>query len=457
LLFASQLLAAEAAPTPRPASEAAKPAAEATKPAAVPAPAKPAAAKGAPQEKQSPPIIVAPGPGGVVIASPDTEALDELERLLTTLAGGFLSGKPELTVFYLKHAKASSVAETLDQILGGGTLASDSGGRSLMGDLAGAALGDVGGGLVSTLLGASGGGAAVKTSGSVSITPDNRLNALVVLAKPADLDTIEQLLKILDQKESPEEILASPKPKLIPVYNTQAEEVATVVRQVYQDRMTTPSNTGRPPSPQELIMALRGGRGGSRGSRGSTTEEPTKMSIGVDARTNSLVVAAPDSLFQEVKELVQELDQAALDTAQTLQVVTLERTSPQAVRQALSAMVGSSVQFGSTSSSSSSTSSSDQRSPFGYRRGGGFPMFGFPGGIGGPPGGGFPGMFGPGMGRGFDRSSSPGSSSSGSPFGGRSGLQSFGGFPGGISPSSSGTPSSGRGGGRSRGGSSRSR
>jgi hypothetical protein len=405
---------------------------------------------------------VAPGPGGVVIASPDTEALDELERLLTTLAGGFLSGKPELTVFYLKHAKATSVAETLDQILGGGTLTSDTGGRSLMGDLAGAALGDVGGGLVSTLLGAtSGGGAGVKTSGSITITPDNRLNALVVLAKPADLDTIEQLLKILDQKESPEEILASPKPKMIPVYNTQAEEVANVVRQVYQDRMTTPSGSpARPPSPQEFIMALRGGRGGrgGGGARRGTSDEPTKMSIGVDARTNSLVVAAPDSLFQEVKDLVQELDQAAVDTAQTLQVISLERTSPQAVRQALAAMVGNSVQFGSgssTSSSSTSTSSFDP-SQFRFGRRGFYPGSGFPGGFGGGPGGGFPGMYGGGMGRGFGGGPGGFSSGGGSPFGGGGfqggGFRGFGGFPGGM-PSGGGGSSGGRGGGRSRGGS----
>ena len=143
------------------------------------------------------------------------------------------------------------------------------------------------------------------------------------------------------------------------------------------------------------------------------------MSIGVDARTNSLVVAAPDSLFQEVKELVEELDQAAVDSAQTLQVISLERTSPQAVRQALAAMVGNSVQFGSGSSTSSSSTSGGGFDPsqFGSRRRGFYPGFGFPGGFGGAPGGG---------------------------------------SPGGMSPGGAGS-SSGRGSGRSRGGSSRSR
>lgn len=472
--FASQLAAAEPASPPTAPAKAETTPAEPAKTPVASAPVKPGPTEST-LPKKAPDIVVAPGSGGMILASPDQQALDELERLLTTLAGNFLSGKPELTVFYLKHAKAASLAETLDQILGGGTITGGSGGggRSLMGDLAGAALGDVGGGLVSTLLDAGGGGAAgVKTSGSISITADSRLNALFVLAKPADLDTIEQVLKILDQKESPEDILASPKPQMIPVYNTQAQEVAEVVRQVYQDRMTTPSNSQRPPSPQDFINALRGGRGGSRGSQRGTTEEPTKMSIGVDSRTNSLVVAAPDALFREVKELVEQLDQAAVDTAQTMQVVTLQRTSPQAVRQALSAMVGSSVQFGSTGSSTTTGRSSDSTSPFGYRRGGFSSMFGGPGGFGGFPGGPFGGMGGfsgpgggPGGGMGFG---GPGGSGMGfgGPGGGGMGFggrPSFGGSSGGMTPSfgggrSSGAPgSSSSGGGRSRGGGSRGR
>ena len=412
--------------------------------AAVSPPAKPEAAaappppsSGAPAKPtdrpkdDKPPVLVRPSPGGVIIASEDRDALDEIERLLTAMAGNFLSGKPELTVFYLKHAKASAVAETLDQILGGGTLGSSGGGGgSLLGDLAGAALGDMGGGLLGTLLGggpsggSGGSSSGTRTSGSVQITADNRLNALIVYAKPADLDTIEQLLKILDERQSPEEILAAPKPRLIPLHNTQAEEVANVVRQLYQDRMAGQSGAGRPPTPQDFIMAMRnmrGGRGG--GSQRGGQEEPAKLSVSADPRTNSLIVVAPDSLFQEVKDLVEQLDEAAGDTSETLQVVTLQRANSETIRQALSAMVGSSVQFNRAGSSPSPSSNQPQQTPpFGFgRRGFGSP-FGFPGGMGGSPFG-----FSGGMG--------------GSPFGfpgsmgGSGGAPSpFGGAPGGGSP-----------------------
>ncbi len=363
-------------------------------------PAGPAAKPAAPPKDEKPPVLVRPSPGGVIIASEDRDALDEIERLLTTMAGNFLSGKPELTVFYLKHAKASAVAETLDQILGGGTLGSSGGGGgSFLGDLAGAALGDMGGGLLGTLLGSGpsggNGGGGTRTSGSVQITADNRLNALIVYAKPADLDTIEQLLKILDERESPEEVLAAPKPRLIPLYNTQAEEVANVIRQLYQDRMAGQSGASRPPTPQDFIMAMRamrGGRGG--GSQRGGQEEAAKLSVSADPRTNSLIVVAPDSLFQEVKELVEQLDEAAGDTSETLQVVTLQRANSETIRQALSAMVGPSVQFNRSGSTPSPSSSPPQQtSPFGFgRRGFGSP-FGFPGSMGDSPFG-FPGGMG---------------------------------------------------------------
>jgi type II secretory pathway component GspD/PulD (secretin) len=438
------------APSPKPATaETPKPAAAATLPKSAPP-------KSVDSGKEKPSVLVRPGPGGVIIASQDTDALDEIERLLTSLAGNFLSGKPELTVFYLKHAKANSVAETLEQIFGGGT--SGGAGGSLMGDLASAALGDVGGGLLGTLLGGPSGGGA-KATGAIQITPDSRLNALIVYAKPADLDTIEQLLKILDDRESPEEILAAPKPRLIPVFNTQAEEVANVVRQVYQDRMAgQAAGAGRPPTPQDFIMAMRnmrGGRGG--GAQRGGQEEPAKLSISADPRTNSLVVVAPDSLFQEVKDLVEQLDEAAGDSDQTLEVVTLQRANSETIRQALSAMVGPSVQFGRAGTSSTPTGTQGQQPPpfgFGFsRRGFGSP-FGF-GGMGGMPGGGFPGGMGGPTG-GFQGGGpspffspfggSPPSGSGGSPFSGSRGT--FG--PGSMSGGSFGTPGS-----SSRGGSGR--
>jgi hypothetical protein len=53
--------------------------------------------------------------------------------------------------------------------------------------------------------------------------------------------------------------------------------------------------------------------------------------------------AASQPLFDEVEQLVTTLDQATQSTAQAMRVVTLKRSNPQSVHQALSAMMGDSV------------------------------------------------------------------------------------------------------------------
>jgi len=308
-----------------------------------------------------PEIIVAPGPGGIMIASEDTEALDDFEALLTTLADRAMVGGRQYTVFYLKYAKAEVAADLLEEILGGGG-GDAGGGGSLLGDIAGGMLGDAGGGLMGALLGMGGDGGAIETTGAVTVVPDTRLNALVVQANPTDLDTIEQLLEIIDQRASPEEVQTIARPRLIPVYYTSAVEVAEVVREVFAGSIAS-SGGGqqRQPSPEEFIRALRGGRGSSKSK---SQREQVKMTIGIDRRSNSLVVSAPEALFRQVEELVVQLDQAGTEADQTTQVITLKRADPQVVQQALQSLVGQSVRTSTPSRTGTKTGSqSGSRTP----------------------------------------------------------------------------------------------
>jgi hypothetical protein len=285
------------------------------------------------------PIVVAPGPGGVLIASDDLEALDDFEELLSSVAERNGSTTRDYAVFYLKYGKASNVAEVLTAIFGG----SKSGG--LVNDMAGAALGDLGGGLMGNLLLGGGGGGTTGgggfSSGAVDIVPDIRLNALIVRAKPADLDTVEQLLRVLDQRVGPEDVEADARPRLIPVYNTQASAIVGVVQQIYQDRMAT----GGPAvmSPQEMLKMIRG-------NGPNLDQQAQKMSIGVDERSNSLVVRAPDPLFEEVKALVAELDQTDLTSPEITRVVSLKHTNSSAVQKALVSVLGDQAKTSTTTS-----------------------------------------------------------------------------------------------------------
>jgi hypothetical protein len=220
-------------------------------------------------------------------------------------------------------------------------------------------------------------GSTITTAGPVHIHADDRLNALIVQCSPADADTIQDLLEVLDQPESPADVALEAQQHVIPLANTQAEEVAEIVRSVFQTQMVTGSRgstRGGPPDPRQMMemMARMRGGGSTRGSsRGSTVDESEKMSIGVDTRTNSLIVRAPEPLFRQVEQLVRQLDEAALDSDPgVITTVDLKGLSAEALQQALSSMLGDNVTFGSSSSGSRRTGTTSRSGQFGRPSGG---------------------------------------------------------------------------------------
>tara|TARA_R110002049_G_scaffold2750_2_gene21593 strand:- start:432322 stop:435372 length:3051 start_codon:yes stop_codon:yes gene_type:complete len=395
-------------------------------------------------------IVVQLGPSGIIIASEDAAALDAFQSLVESVAEptGVASDLP--TIFWLKYMKADVAAELISNILGGGDSSVSSMTDSLMGGL--------GGGMLGGLMGMGGGGgeassskSILTTTGSVSIVPEVRLNALIIQANATDLQMIELILEKMDRQESPEDIEITAKPRLIPVIYQSAKDVSEVVKAVFADKMGGESSGGGgaggrggggggggQPSPQDFIAALRGGGGrGGRGGASAPTSEPSKITISVDERSNSLVVIATPQDFEEVRQLVEELDQGGISAEESVQVVTLPgNMNADAVKEAIEAILGTQVTTTSSSSSGSSSpsaagggsnpsSASDIQSridAFRARFGGGGPG-GFGGGRGGTGG---PGGFGGGRGGG------------GGPGGG-------GGFGGGGGRGGGGGPGGGRG------------
>lgn len=379
-------------------------------------------------------IVVIVGPRDITIACEDLDALDEFEDLLRMFADRAYVPGGEPTVFYLRFATADAAANLLQEVMsgsGGDAGGGGGGGGSLFGDIASSMMGDMGGGLLGSLLGGGGGGAAgggsLGSSTALSIIPDSRLNALFVKAGPTDLEMIEQLLKIIDQEGSPEDPQTSGKPRFIQVYNTSADKVATIVKQVFASRITADATQPRQPSPEDLVRALRGGGGGRQNSRQQAKSEPAKMTIGVDSDSNSLIVAAPEPLYQEVKTLVEELDhQAVANRDESMQMVKLKGTSPAVMQRALQSLLGPNVKVNSGSATGAAggmnPAAAGQGNPFGGANipGGGRP----PGGgqivIPQIPGGGFPGGFpGGGIPGGGNRGGGPGGGGGGR--GGRGG------------------------------------
>ncbi len=140
-----------------------------------------------------------------------------------------------------------------------------------------------------------------------------------------------------------------------------------------------------------------GGPGGFGGQGGQNQRDnANRIAIGVDTRTNNLIVSATDALFAEVKQLVQQLDVAAASQNETVRVVTLHRTSAAAVEKALAAFAGDAVQSSSSTANASAAANGNNNAnaaslPWWANRG----LGGMPGGQpsmgnGGPFGGNSP-------------------------------------------------------------------
>ena len=296
-----------------------------------------------------PDIIVTVGEQGLLIASEDTAALDAFEELFMTLADQLFTGTRELSIFYLKFAKANFAAEVIKQFIGGGSSSSSSGG-TMLGSLASAALGNMGGGIMGSLLGGGSGGGTTSLSKGTTVLADPRLNALVVQATPKELDFIENLLVVLDKQGSPERVETIPRARAIPVYNTSADEVAEVVRNIYAGRLAGGSSgQRRQPSPEEFIRAMSGQKNTSRSIQDSIRDQ-VQINISVDRRRNALLVVAPDALFEEIQELVAELDFATPELAETVRYGRASGSSPEIIREAIASLLPDTIEDESTGS-----------------------------------------------------------------------------------------------------------
>ena len=94
-----------------------------------------------------------------------------------------------------------------------------------------------------------------------------------------------------------------------------------------------------------MLTQLAGGRGGRGGVRGGAAgrpqDEPAKMTIGVDTRTNSLIIAAPEVLVRRGQEAGLVIDKAAEKSKDIVQVVPIKgTTSTYQLRYVLASIMG---------------------------------------------------------------------------------------------------------------------
>ncbi len=290
-----------------------------------------------PAGEKLPSILVTPGSGGLVIASDDLSALDEFEELVRLLSDPFLFPASDMVVFPLKHARAAEAKALLDELLGSG---SAGGGASdpLAAMLGG---GDMG---LGALLGDS------STIGTVKITTDVRLNTLFVQAEPLDVDRVAQLIKVIDVAESPIKVETRPAPRVIALKRANATELAQTLQQAFPpDNAAGGGGGGGNNALQQLMQQIggnrgeRGGGGGGGGNDAGGNGGAPEIAIAADQRSNSLVVVAPDQIYEEIEKLALYLDDTATESTEVTLVVPVTRADPQAIQSALNSVFGSQV------------------------------------------------------------------------------------------------------------------
>jgi type II secretory pathway component GspD/PulD (secretin) len=310
------------------------------------------------------PIAISSNGNNLIISSDDLEALDRLERLIQSLTQNTSSSGTRWTVFYLRSADAAETATMLGHLFPTGSVSKTSTDSTLMGSLT-SGFSSLGGSLMDmTGLNSLGKDTALR------IIPEPRSNALFISGTDDQIRQVEDVLKILDAAEMPESLKDRSQHMLALEY-ADVQDVLEIVKDVYKEEIEGQSNPfsgggGRGGSSNMNPLAMMmGGMAGAQGGRGKGPQ----LTVGVDSRTNTLIVNANDKLFKQVETLVKSVDEAAKVAKQTVRVIPLENANSTIVSQALGSMLGkvkvSTTGGSSTRDSSSRGSSSSSQSPFG--------------------------------------------------------------------------------------------
>lgn len=377
-----------------------------------------------PGKKPAAPITITAIGDRLIIRSDDPEALKMAQELVRILTQG--TSKGDFEVIRLVNASAVDAAKLLDEMYNG--VRQQGGQQQSQNPFA-------------AMFGRGGGGGMMPQQPAaeprIRVVADPGTNALLIRATPVDMLAIRRHLRETIDSGVTDSNAIIRTWVMPPLKHANVTEVAGVLQSVYREFLNP-----------EAVRSMGGpGSFGSRSSRSSRdtngTARQVQLTIGVDDRSNSLVVSCSETLYRDVEKLVSQLEDAAQTSTKTVRFVPLANIDPALAQQAIDAIQG---RTSSPTSMSSSPFGGGMSGRFGGSSGfpgssgfsGGFPSrspFGGSGFSGGAPGGGFPGGMFPG-GSGFSGGSGgpmrlPGSGFS--PGGGGPG-GSRGGPPGGGSP-----------------------
>lgn len=275
------------------------------------------------------------------------DSADNIDRLFKIIkAVDIASSDRDMTIITIKHADATELAQTLQDILsddGGTKNASNRPEQTL--DLIRAriretqvasmnrAAGDVAAGQISNIAGGSATVQRIK-SGAPKIIPDERTNSIIIVADDTDTARIKALIEQLDSTID----LSGFRFYVYRCQHANAEELAEILGGItggqtnsnlssssstsgfggdstgISDNGST-SRTARNSQSRQGSQSRNSGQNRrsrtnatSTSSAGAGSNFSEDLSITADPATNSLIIAANKSDYEKIKELLQQLD-----------------------------------------------------------------------------------------------------------------------------------------------------
>lgn len=151
---------------------------------------------------------------------------------------------------------------------------------------------------------------------SVLITPDPRMNSLIVSGPVDYMGLLEQIITRLDAS-SPQEA----KIKVFTLKNASARQMADILTQMF--RMTATATTASQRTIQYTLV--RPGVTNDAASATLGTAEQAALTVTVDPRTNSLLVGGTDHYVTMVEQIIESLDSTTANDRRT-EIVRLKNT-----------------------------------------------------------------------------------------------------------------------------------
>ena len=310
-------------------------------------------------------------PRGLMLQSEDPAALDRFEEHLRSITGPLDSMPSPPVVFYLQYTKADDALRFLADLLDGGEAAMEGQAGSLVNGFLSSP-----GSTLGSFLTTRDGVMTLTAGASMSVVADTRLNRLIAQGSASEVEQVEAYLKIIDRSSALTDTKTYGQSHVIELANIKAAEMAAVIREAFAGRViaSTTGQSGQPgqqqpgqprapqkPDPREADSKPKKGAAPQKSTPARNLEP--KMTIAVHEPSNSLVVTAPERLYQEVERLVKVID---VRGEQTIEVVAPANglIYEALIQQVMLGEEGSSSRRPSSSSSSSSrtTSSSSSRS-----------------------------------------------------------------------------------------------